>query len=101
MKKQYDLQQRQITIFAVAGMALFIAGVLLALFLQSKNSALNAIKEMQKETEAKNNELAVINAVKDKLISMIAHDVRSPLTSCKIFYTQQEKRSSMSRNLPN
>ncbi|HNP21242.1 MAG TPA: tetratricopeptide repeat-containing sensor histidine kinase [Panacibacter sp.] len=92
LKKQYDLQQRQITIFAVAGMALFIAGVLLALLYNQKNSALNAIKEMQKETEAKNNELAVINAVKDKLISMIAHDVRSPLTSLQnILYATREK----------
>ena len=47
---------------------------------------------MQKETEAKNNELAVINAVKDKLISMIAHDVRSPLTSLQnILYATREK----------
>jgi signal transduction histidine kinase len=36
---------------------------------------------MQHKTEGQKNELAVINAVKDKLISMIAHDVRSPLTS--------------------
>lgn len=92
LKKQYDLQQRQITIFAVAGVALFIAGVFLALLYNQKNSALNAIKEMQKETEAKNNELAVINAVKDKLISMIAHDVRSPLTSLQnILYVTREK----------
>jgi len=68
LKVENSLQQQHMAIFAVAGIALLIAGAFLALLYKQK-------------TEAQKNELSVINAVKDKLISMIAHDVRSPLTS--------------------
>lgn len=81
LKNQNSLQQQHMAIFAVAGIALLIAGAFLALLYKQKTEALYSVKQMQQKTEAQKNELSVINAVKDKLISMIAHDVRSPLTS--------------------
>jgi signal transduction histidine kinase len=81
LKMENSLQQQHMAIFAVAGIALLIAGAFLALLYKQKTEALNSVKQMQQKTEAQKNELAIINTVKDKLISMIAHDVRSPLTS--------------------
>ncbi|HEY6976786.1 MAG TPA: tetratricopeptide repeat-containing sensor histidine kinase [Chitinophagaceae bacterium] len=92
LKLQNNLQQQHIVIFAVAGIALLIAGAFLALLYKQKNAALISVKEMQQATESKKNELAIINTVKDKLISMIAHDVRSPLTSLQntLYLTRQK-----------
>jgi signal transduction histidine kinase len=81
LKQQNNLQQQHMAIFAVTGVALLIAGIFLALLYKQKTAALISVKELQYATEVKKNELTVINTVKDKLISMIAHDVRAPLTS--------------------
>ena len=92
LKAQNKLQKQNMTIFALIGAALLAAGVFLSILYKQKAFALNSVKEMQHATEEKNNQLAVINAVKDKLISMIAHDVRSPLTSLQnILYVTREK----------
>jgi two-component system sensor histidine kinase/response regulator len=81
LKNENSLQQQHMAIFAVAGIALLIAGAFLALLYKQKTEAFRSVEQMQHKTEIQKNELTVINAVKDKLISMIAHDVRSPLTS--------------------
>lgn len=81
LKMQNKLQQQHIEIFAVTGVALLIAGAFLALLYKQKTNALKSVREMQLATEAQNKELEMVNAVKDKLISMIAHDVRTPLNS--------------------
>ena len=92
LKLQNSLQKEQMAIFAVTGAILLIAGVFLALMYRQKNAALISVKHLQLSTESKNSELAIINAVKDKLISMIAHDVRSPLTSLQnTLYLTREK----------
>lgn|GEM_PF-2789375 len=81
LKMQNKLQQQHIEIFAVTGVALLVAGAFLALLYKQKTDALKSVKQMQLATEAQNKELEMVNAVKDKLISMIAHDVRTPLNS--------------------
>ncbi|MEP7318723.1 MAG: tetratricopeptide repeat protein [Panacibacter sp.] len=92
LKIQNSLQKQHTAIFAVTGIVLLMAGAFLALLYRQKNAALISVKELQHATESKNKELAVINAVKDKLISMIAHDVRSPLTSLQnTLYLTREK----------
>lgn len=108
LRIQYDLKKQQVTIFAIMGIVLFIAGIFLALLYKQKTSALKSLNESQAATETKNKELAVINAIKDKLISMIAHDVRAPLTSLQntlyvtrekiISYEEFERLSSMLDN---
>lgn len=92
LKARNKLQQQNLTIIAVVGGALLAAGVFLYLLYKQKTGALKSLKEMQHATEEKNIQLAVINNVKDKLISMIAHDVRSPLTSLQnILYVTREQ----------
>jgi len=92
LKVQYGLQQQRVTVFALTGIVLLVAGVFLAVLYKQKTAALKSVKHLQQATETKNSELAIINAVKDKLISMIAHDVRSPLTSLQnILYLTREK----------
>jgi len=58
-----------------------IGAVLLYKIYLQKNSELKNIEHEKQETNAEKDSLANINGVKDRLISMIAHDIRSPLAS--------------------
>ncbi|MEP6845099.1 MAG: tetratricopeptide repeat-containing sensor histidine kinase [Panacibacter sp.] len=92
LKIQNGLQRQQVFIFGGMGIVLLFTGVFLASLYRQKTIALAALKEEQNITETKNNELAVINSIRDKLISMIAHDVRAPLTSLQnTLYLTREK----------
>jgi len=92
LKVKNNLQHDRMVIFVVSIIALVIAATLLALLYKQKTDALRSVKELQYKTEEKHKELEVIDAVKDKLISMIAHDVRSPLTSLQnTLYLTREK----------
>lgn len=92
LKIQNSLQKRQVILFGIMGVILLVVGVFLASMYRQKTIALASLKEQQAATEAKNKELAVINAIRDKLISMIAHDVRAPLTSLQnTLYLTREK----------
>lgn len=92
LKIQNSLQKQQVVIFGIMGAILLIVGIFLASMYRQKTIALASLKDQQVATEAKNKELAVINAIRDKLISMIAHDVRAPLTSLQnTLYLTREK----------
>jgi signal transduction histidine kinase/predicted negative regulator of RcsB-dependent stress response len=92
LKEKNNLQHDRMVIFVVSIIALVIAATMLALLYKQKTDALSSVKELQQKTEEKHKELEVIDAVKDKLISMIAHDVRSPLTSLQnTLYLTREK----------
>jgi len=58
-----------------------LGALFLVVVYRQKNAAFKSIERLQEETAAKNKEMLLANSVKDKLISMIAHDVRSPLAS--------------------
>jgi len=81
LQAKYNAQQgRLIIIISAAG--LLVAGVVLLILLyRQKSEAFKAVEKLQEETAHKNREMTSANNVKDKLISMIAHDVRSPLAS--------------------
>lgn len=81
LQEQNENQKRRIAIVSVTGSIILLAIIMLALLYRQKTAALKAINELQINTLAQNRELAVLNNVKDKLLSMIAHDIRSPLTS--------------------
>lgn len=92
LKIQNHLQKQRLILVGVMGVILLIVGIFLASLYRQKTVALASLKELQHATEAKNKELAVINAIRDKLISMIAHDVRAPLTSLQnTLYLTREK----------
>lgn len=81
LQNKYDEQQSRLIIILVA-VVLLLLGVIMLIFLyRQKSEAFKAIEKLQEETARKNREMATSNNVKDKLISMIAHDVRSPLAS--------------------
>jgi tetratricopeptide (TPR) repeat protein len=92
LKIQNGLERQRVIIVGVMGIILFIVGIFLASMYRQKIIALASLKEQQVTTETKNKELAIINAIRDKLISMIAHDVRAPLTSLQnTLYLTREK----------
>lgn len=81
LKSQNELQKEKLALLIVSGIIIFIVGVLLYVLYQQKRSALMQVQKLQKFTQDKNSELGRLVAVKDKLISMIAHDIRAPLAS--------------------
>ena len=78
----------------------FVSRCIYGVAVQAKNSALRSVEKLQTETQEQNHELEVINGVKDKLLSMIAHDVRSPLHHSQTFYFYLRKYFKP-KNLPN
>ncbi|HVX50597.1 MAG TPA: tetratricopeptide repeat protein [Chitinophagaceae bacterium] len=81
LQTRYDEQQSRLIIIFVAVILLLAVLVFLVLMYRQKSAAFKAVEKLQEETARKNREMASTNNVKDKLISMIAHDVRSPLAS--------------------
>jgi two-component system sensor histidine kinase/response regulator len=81
LQNKYDAQQSRLIIILIAGAILLLGAIFLILLYRQKNEAFKAIEKLQEETAQRNREMVTSNAVKDKLISMIAHDVRSPLAS--------------------
>lgn len=81
LQTKYDEAESKLIIILVAGVLLLLGVILLVLLYRQKSAAFKSIEKLQEETSKKNRELGNSNNVKDKLISMIAHDVRSPLAS--------------------
>ncbi|MCR9249314.1 MAG: tetratricopeptide repeat-containing sensor histidine kinase [bacterium] len=86
LKAQQDAQTK--TILAVGLIALLIIAALL--YSRSRTKSKN-----NEVLDAKNKELAVINQTKDRLFSIISHDLKSPLSSFHLI-TQ-----SLAQNLDN
>jgi len=81
LKTKYAEQQDRLIIIVSALCLILVGAFFLILLYRQKNIAFKSVEKLQEETSGKNKELLVTNSVKDKLISMIAHDVRSPLAS--------------------
>ena len=81
LRTKYIEQQRQFIIIISACGLILLGALFLVVVYRQKNAAFKSIEKLQEETAAKNKEMLLANSVKDKLISMIAHDVRSPLAS--------------------
>ena len=81
LQTKYDEQQSRLIIILIAVVLLLLGIILLILLYRQKSEAFKVVEKLHEETAYKNREMASSNNVKDKLISMIAHDVRSPLAS--------------------
>ena len=120
LKSLSDKKNDKFTVLLVSGIVILLTSILLALLFTQKNAALKEVKNLQVETEQKNveleklhreseeknKELTKINSIKDRLISMIAHDIRSPLASLQntIALTREnilnaDEFTGLSRNL--
>ncbi|MEP6513595.1 MAG: ATP-binding protein [Parafilimonas sp.] len=80
-KEENEPQNMNAGVLVVAGITLLAMSILFAILYRQKNAALKEVEKMQQKTAATNKELAKINTIKDKLISIMGHDIRSPLAS--------------------
>ncbi len=80
-EKKNQPQNMNAGVLVVAGITLLAMSILFAILYRQKNAALKEVEKMQQKTAATNKELAKINTIKDKLISIMGHDIRSPLAS--------------------
>jgi signal transduction histidine kinase len=109
LKKEGELRQRHATLLAGAAILMLVTGIYFAILYRQKSNVAKNLEQVKSETDQKNAELAELqretkknnetllklqeearekneefermNSMKDKLIPMIAHDIRSPLAS--------------------
>lgn len=88
-RKQNELKKQQLYSLLIALFGAFI--VILALLLYRNNRKKDAqnkqLKRQQIQLEIQKTELSYLNNTKDKLFSIIAHDLRAPLSSLKVLLT--------------
>jgi signal transduction histidine kinase len=81
LKNKFELQRQIVTILIISGLSILLLAGFLYVMYRQKNSVLQHVKLLQETAEENNSKLEKINSIKDRLISMIAHDIRSPLAS--------------------
>lgn len=105
LKSENPLMGKE-TVYIISGILILLTLILLTFMFNQKNKAIQELSNQQeqneektkelekvnKESEAKNEELARINQVKDRVLSMVAHDIRSPLNALQgtLALTQDE-----------
>jgi len=79
-----DEQQRQV-MYSLAGTIIALVVILLLVYKNNrvKQKLNNLLNQKRQIIEHKNQELETANSTKDKLFSIIGHDLRSPLASLK------------------
>ncbi len=101
-----NADENPLTIYFISGVLIVLTLILLGYMFNQKNKAIEALFHQQEQNEgkkkelellnmdavAKNEELARINKLKDQLLSMVAHDIRSPLNALQstLALTQDE-----------
>jgi|GEM_PF-4396571 len=94
LKKQNTLANEEILISSIAGTLLLGAfGVMLFLYLQKKRMN-DALVNSQLQTENINRQLQESNHVKNQLFSILAHDLRSPMSNA-LHLLQMTKKGEM------
>jgi len=84
---EFEIRQRiilQHIVLLVSGIVVvFLSVIVMVIFLskQKKNALLSELKQKNELVITQNEELQMVNAQKDRLISIIAHDLRNPFNS--------------------
>ncbi len=92
LKEKQEQQEARIDAqnWLMIGGLLIIAVVLIFLLMVHRSKAEK--QRLNRELEAQRNELEELNQVKDKILAIIAHDLRSPLSSIHgLFYLLREE----------
>ncbi|MDE0560089.1 ATP-binding protein [Algoriphagus sp. NF] len=101
---------RKYLILLLIALAVTISGLILySRLLVKKNKFAEQLKVKQEEIEAKNEKLTSINEEKNKLFSILSHDLKGPVTSIKQllelskagFFKGEEERKSVQDLLTN
>lgn len=87
-KYQYDRQQQELALqeeqfrYAIIALAIFLSLLILIAVLFFKYRRQHArLAEVQKQTESQNITLEENNRLKDRLLSVLSHDLRSPMAN--------------------
>lgn len=82
---QNDLNRQRLNNQILTILGIFLLGALLVLFLfnRQRKSHNDLLQEKNTQIEAQKEELTLLNASKDKLLSIISHDLRSPINQVK------------------
>lgn len=82
---QNDLNRQRLSnqILTIVGVFLFGALLVLFLFNRQRKSHNDLLQQKNTQIEAQKEELTLLNASKDKLLSIISHDLRSPINQVK------------------
>lgn len=81
LKIRYAYQQDRFWLITVSGILVLLTGIVLFVLYRKNRVAYRQVAHLQEITEERNKTLTQTIAVKEKLMSMLAHDVRSPVTS--------------------
>jgi signal transduction histidine kinase len=83
LSKELQLSKQNLFLYILSVILVFIA--VLAIFLVNQNRAKRKanmlLANQNEQIEAQKNELVKLNASKDKFLSILAHDIRNPLSS--------------------
>jgi signal transduction histidine kinase len=83
LTKELQLSKQNLFLYILSVILVFIA--VLAIFLVNQNRAKRKanmlLANQNEQIEAQKNELVKLNASKDKFLSILAHDIRNPLSS--------------------
>ena len=87
LAQQRELEHSKIKLYLIIGGTILV--IIWAFFLIRANRQINSVNRLlaarNTEIVRRNEELADLNAVKNKLLSIISHDLRSPISTLKGF----------------
>jgi signal transduction histidine kinase len=83
LNKEFELSKKNLTLYILTAILVFIALLVLLLVnqIRMKRKANDLLKAKNNLIELQKDELISLNASKDKFLSILAHDIKNPLSS--------------------